>query len=69
MTVLATVRCYSVAELAELWGVGQQYVYDEINAGRLATIQFGRGDRNKLRVNEADAVLWVDRHRMPAHST
>lgn len=63
MTTTAAVRCYTVAELADLWGCGKTFVYDEVAAGRLPTIQFGRGDRNKLRINEADAAAWVDRHR------
>lgn len=62
-TSTAAVRCYTVAELAELWACGKTFVYDEIAAGRLATVQFGRGDRNKFRINEADAADWVRRHR------
>ena len=61
--VQAAVRCYSVLELAGLWGCGKTFIYDEINAGRLPTIQFGRGDRNKIRIAESDAAAWLDRHR------
>lgn len=63
MTAIAAVRCYSVEELAELWTCGKTFIYEEIRAGRLPTIQFGRGDRNKLRINASDAAAWVERHR------
>lgn len=57
-------RLYTVAELAALWGVGKTYIYDEIKAGRLPTVQLGRGDRNKLRIASRDVVEWIEHHRI-----
>lgn len=57
-----SVRAYSVAELAALWSCGKTFIYDEIRAGRLRTIAFGRGDRGKVRVAATAAAHWLDRH-------
>ena len=57
-----TVRLYTVAQLAKLWGVGLTYIYDEIREGRLPVVQLGRGDRNKIRVKATDAAAWIGEH-------
>lgn len=60
------VRLYSVTALSELWGVSESYIRDEIRARRLAAVQLGNGDRNKLRVSAADATAWIAKHRRAA---
>ena len=57
------VRLYTVAELAKLWAVSREYVYEEIREKRLPAIQLGNRDRNKLRVSATDAAAWIKRHR------
>lgn len=59
MTASATIRLLSVAQLAALWGVSKEYVYEEIRAGRLTKTELGNGDRDKVRVTEAEATRWV----------
>lgn len=58
------VRLYSVAQLAELWDVSRQYVYDEIAAGRLAVVQLSNGDRDKSRVSAIEAARWIAERTM-----
>lgn len=60
-------RLYSVPQLAELWGLSESYIYDEIREKRLPVLRLGRGDRNKMRVSAKDAKAWLQaRHSGPA---
>lgn len=56
----SAVRMYSVTQLADLWGIGKTFIYDEIAEGRLPTVQLGNGDRNKLRIRARDAEAWIE---------
>lgn len=62
------VRLYSVADLARLWSVSRDYIYDEITAKRLPAVQLGNGDRNKLRISATDAAAWIAAHRLASAS-
>lgn len=62
----AGVRMYSVTQLAELFGVGKTFIYDEITAGRLPTVHLGNGDRNKLRIRARDAEAWIEQRTTTA---
>lgn len=64
MTVDVAERLYSVSQLAALWGVSKQYVYEEITEGRLSKLNLGNGDRDKIRVAASEVARWVDAHRV-----
>ena len=53
MTPIVAPRVYSVASLAERWGVSPGTVYNMINAGRLATFGFG-GKMYRIRAEEVE---------------
>lgn len=58
-----SVRLYSVRELAALWSVSREYVYEEIRTKRLPVVHLGNGDRNKMRISAPDAAAWIKVHR------
>lgn len=66
MSADEAVRLYTVAELAALWSVGKTFVYDEIAAGRLPSVDLGRGDRGKRRIKASDAAAWIERRKTGA---
>ena len=57
---LLEVRCYTVREVAEHLGVSPGFVYKEIHAGRLATVNLGSGQ--KFRVRHYDLTAYLDAH-------
>lgn len=57
------IRLYPIAQLAALWGVSKEYVYNEIREGRLAVVELGNGDRDKARVSSVDAANWISARR------
>ncbi|HJQ00121.1 MAG TPA: helix-turn-helix domain-containing protein [Jatrophihabitans sp.] len=63
MTVTdADIRLYSVPQLATLWGCSRRFVYLEIQAGRIPTVDISNGEsRSKMRVRAADALAWIER--------
>lgn len=61
-----SIRLYPVADLARLWSVSREYVYEEIRAGRLPVVEMGNGDRSKARVSSVDAARWIAEHRRGA---
>lgn len=56
-------RLLTVKDLVEQWGVGKSYVYELIALGELATVDLGRGDRHKYRIEESDAADFVERNK------
>jgi excisionase family DNA binding protein len=55
-----TVRCYTVREVADHLGVSHGFVYKEIHAGRLPTVNLGSG--SKFRVRHYDLIDYLDSH-------
>jgi excisionase family DNA binding protein len=57
---LLEVRCYTVREVADHLGVSHGFVYKEIHAGRLPTVNLGSGQ--KYRVRHYDLITYLDTH-------
>lgn len=52
-------RLLSVAAVAELLSVSDDYVYDRIREGVFPVVELGSG-RSKMRIREADVEAFVD---------
>lgn len=58
MTVTESVRCYSVAAVAERLSMSQVWVYGEIKAGRLPVVEFGSTRKHqRVRADELQAFI------------
>lgn len=57
---LLDVRCYTVREVADHLGTSPGFVYKEIHAGRLATVNLGSGQ--KFRVRHYDLIDYLETH-------
>jgi excisionase family DNA binding protein len=51
---------YPVAEVAALWRVSRQHIYDLIAAGKLRSVQLGHG-RARTRIPESAVNAYVKR--------
>lgn len=59
MTTLEAVRLYSVAAVADMFGVSRQWVYDRIARGDIRVVELG-DSRAKQRVRADDLQSFID---------
>jgi excisionase family DNA binding protein len=61
------VRLYSVRTVAERLEVSRVWVYDQINAGRLPSVELG-DERAKTRVRSDDLQAFIDARTFSKHA-
>jgi excisionase family DNA binding protein len=50
-------KLFTAAEVAELFQIHREVVYDEVKAGRLKAVRIGRGRNLRFRRQDLDAYL------------
>ncbi len=57
-------RLFTVAQVAEMWGISPDWVRDRIKDGSLQACDLGTGGRRKLRVAESAMAAFMDRAKV-----